>query len=66
MEKTADATGTSSRGAKNRISTTATSCTSPLLRGEHILVGVALALSRFILLNRPSPGKPRVASKTWA
>eukprot|EP00962_Isochrysis_galbana_P045665 scaffold18085_cov141-Isochrysis_galbana.AAC.3 len=37
------ARGTSSRGAKNRISTAATSCAPPLLRGEHILVGVALS-----------------------
>eukprot|EP00962_Isochrysis_galbana_P005234 scaffold1430_cov139-Isochrysis_galbana.AAC.3 len=44
------ARGISSRGAKNRISTAAVSCAPPLLRGEHILVGVAL--SRFILLNR--------------
>eukprot|EP00962_Isochrysis_galbana_P012741 scaffold3614_cov123-Isochrysis_galbana.AAC.1 len=35
------ARGTSSRGAKNRISTAATSCAPPLLRGEHILVGSA-------------------------
>eukprot|EP00962_Isochrysis_galbana_P045513 scaffold17939_cov124-Isochrysis_galbana.AAC.1 len=44
------ARGTSSRGAKNRISTTATSGAPPLLRAEHILVGVAL--SRLILPNR--------------
>eukprot|EP00962_Isochrysis_galbana_P026645 scaffold8275_cov150-Isochrysis_galbana.AAC.1 len=37
------ARGISSRGAKNRISTAATSCAPPLLRGEHILVGVALS-----------------------
>eukprot|EP00962_Isochrysis_galbana_P023000 scaffold6894_cov104-Isochrysis_galbana.AAC.8 len=43
------ARGISSRGAKNRISTAATSCAPPLRRGEHILVGVAL--SRFILLT---------------